>query len=165
MENRKRDTLNDVLISPDLIALGLEAASDQEAITALSRLLYQRGLVKDSYAEAVCMREERYPTGLQFEKMGVALPHTDAIHVNRQAIAIGILDRPVAFCAMGMPEKTVEVSLIFMLAVSKPEKEAVFLSNLIDIFQNPDNLEAIRCAVTEEEAAQKFRHMFGNESI
>ena len=38
-------------------------------------------------------REERFPTGLDTGNFGIAIPHTDGIHVNKPAIAIAILSK------------------------------------------------------------------------
>ena len=80
--------LGDVYISPELILMDIEAKTDQEAIEILAKHLYEKGIVKESYIDAVKEREKVFSTGLNFEEMGIAIPHTDSIHVNRQAIAV-----------------------------------------------------------------------------
>lgn len=146
-------------ITPELVALDLQPSSAREAIAVLSNLLYHQGAVKSSFGEAVWAREEKYPTGLLFDAMGIALPHTDAIHVCHQAMAIGILKNPVPFHRMGLPEETVEVSMIFMLAVDQPEKEAAFLATLIELFQKKENLETLYRGKTGEEVCRMFQNM------
>lgn len=160
MDSRSLCLAKEVWVSQDLVVARIESDSDEEVLAGLSGILYEQGAVEESFAEAVAARERRYPTGLQFAEMGVALPHTDAVHVNHQAVAIGILERPVQFCAMGMPGTQIEVSLVFMLAVAEPEKEAPFLASLIELFQDAGNLRRLHSASTPEEAAREFRHMF-----
>ena len=50
-----------------------------------------------------------------------------SIHVNRQAIAIGVLKKPVSFCHMGMPEVPVETEMMFMMAIEKPDSQVEWL--------------------------------------
>lgn len=154
------NVLDDIVVSPELVMMGMEAATDQEAIGLMARMLYEQGYVKESYIQAVKDREKEFFTGLGFEEMGVALPHTDAVHVNRQAIAIGILKNPVRFSTMGELDGTVDVRLMFMLAIKKPDKQLDFLSHMIDSCQKEGNLLGICSAAGPEEAAKRFKDFF-----
>lgn len=160
MDNQEKNGLGDILIAPELVILDLDAATDQEAIDQLAHRLLEQGVVKESYIPAVKQREVDFCTGLDFEAMGVALPHTDSIHVNQQAIGIGVLKHPVTFHAMGMPDETVEVSIMFMLAIQKPDAQVTFLGKMVEVFQEPGCLESVRSAATPQEAAETFRHFF-----
>jgi len=165
MDYQERDWFGDILISPEIVLLNMEAASDMDAIDQLASHLYGKGIVKESYIPAVKQREVDFCTGLAFKTMGVALPHTDSIHVNQQAVAIGVLKEPVPFHAMGMPEEIVDVSMLFMLAIQKPDAEIAFLGKMIEILQEDGCLETIRNAPTPEETARVFRGFFEeNES-
>lgn len=154
------NALGNVLISPELVLMDIEANTDQEAIDILARHLYAKGIVKESYIEAVKAREKVFSTGLGFEEMGIAIPHTDSEHVNTQAIAIGILKKPVHFCHMGMPEVPVEAEMMFMMAIEKPDSQVEFLSKMMDIFQTEGRLRGIKACKTPEEAAAKFKAYF-----
>ena len=141
-------TLGDVYISPELILMDIEAKTDQEAIEILAKHLYEKGIVKESYIDAVKEREKVFSTGLNFEEMGIAIPHTDSIHVNRQSIAVGILKEPVKFCHMGM------------MAIEKPESQVDFLGRMMDIFQSEGYLRGLKACATPEELAEKFGKSF-----
>lgn len=120
------------------LLMPLQADTKEDAIIKLGTLLLQNGYVKDSFIPAIIAREAEYATGLPTGDVGVAIPHTDAIHVNRQAVAVGILENPVPFCIMGDPDCTqVDVSIIFMLAVPDKDKVMVMLQQLMEII--PDN--------------------------
>ena len=152
--------LGDVYISPELILMNIEAKTDQEAIEILAKHLYEKGIVKESYIDAVKEREKVFSTGLNFEEMGIAIPHTDSIHVNRQAIAVGILKEPVKFCHMGMPEEPVKCEMMFMMAIEKPESQVDFLGRMMDIFQSEGYLRGLKACATPEELAEKFGKSF-----
>ena len=57
-----------------------------ETLEAMGKLMVEKGFVKESYIEAVQEREKVFPTGLPMEALGVAIPHTDSIHVNKKAV-------------------------------------------------------------------------------
>mgnify|MGYP001285322374 CR=1 FL=1 len=98
------------MLDRDLTFWDLEADPDVDAIAFLADALRQKGIVKDSFKSAVIEREKAAPTGLETERIGIAMPHTTEEHVNRKGLAVGFLKRPVAFRAMGMPEKEVDTS-------------------------------------------------------
>ena len=64
------NVLDDIVVSPELVIMGLEAETDQEAIGIMARMLYDQGYVKESYIQAVKEREKEFFTGLGFEEMG-----------------------------------------------------------------------------------------------
>lgn len=154
------NALGDVYISPELVLMDIEAETDQEAIEILAKHLYEKDIVKESYIEAVKAREKVFSTGLDFEEMGIAIPHTDSIHVKRQAIAVGILKKDVQFCHMGMPEIPVNVEMMFMMAIEKPESQVDFLGKMMDIFQTEGNLRGLKSCTTARELAERFKEFF-----
>jgi galactitol PTS system EIIA component len=122
----------------------LIAENKEEAIQKLGNLLLVNGYVKDSYTPAVIAREKEFATGLPTPEIGVAIPHTDAHHVLKQAVAVGILPNPVSFCEMGDTEDTpVSVRVIFMLAVPDKNKVMTMLQQIIGIIQSQDFLKEI----------------------
>jgi PTS system galactitol-specific IIA component len=135
-DNRWFNEVN--LLSP------LDASNKDEAIEKLGTLLLSNGYVKDTFVPAVRAREQEFATGLPTGVVGVAIPHTDAHHVLKQAVAVGILPTPVEFCEMGDPEdKPVDVRLIFMLAVPDKNKVMTVLQQVIAIIQSQDFLTSL----------------------
>ncbi|WP_313577678.1 PTS sugar transporter subunit IIA [Lacrimispora sp.] len=163
MADKAENVLDDIAVVPGLVIMDLQAETNQDAIKAMSSLLFEQGYVKESYIEAVKEREKVFYTGLGFEELGVALPHTDAVHVIHQAIAIGILKKPVAFKTMGELDGTVDVKLMFMLAINKPDKQLDFLSSMIDSCQKPGKLLSVYNASAPEEAVELFKGFFKKE--
>lgn len=157
VESQYDADLQDIKIDPELVIMNLEASSDQEALEILARRLFEKGYVKESYVQAVKNREKTFPTGLEMNDTGIALPHTDSIHVNQQAIAIGVLKRPVAFVEMGTESDPVNVELMFMLAVKKADSQVNFLGRLLDAFQKAGRLKDIKNAATPEEITMLFK--------
>lgn len=152
--------LNDMHIDASLVIRHLHASSDQDALDQMANMLYKEGIVKESYIPAVKQREVEYSTGLQCEDMGVAIPHTDSEHVNVQAIGIGILDEPVQFAQMGMPEIKVDVRIIFMLAIKEPHKQMEFLQALMAVFAGSGKLPKLLDLDSNEAVVTTFTSFF-----
>lgn len=136
---------------PEVILTEIEAKTDQEAIGILAGCLYERGFVKESYIRAIQEREKEFCTGLAFDEMGVAIPHTDTCHVKRNALAVGILKKPVIFRHMGAPDIPVRTELLFMMALGENAAHLEFLGEFLDAFQKKGCLRTLKAAATEEE--------------
>lgn len=156
------ELLNSMRIDDSLVIRHLKAVSDQDALDKMANMLLSKGIVKESYIPAVKEREIVYSTGLACEDMGVAIPHTDAEHVNIQAMGVGILDEPVQFAQMGTPEIKVDVKIIFMLAIKEPHKQMEFLQALMGIFAEAGKLNRLLETKDEQEIVSVLREYFEN---
>lgn len=141
--------LNENLEKGYLIAK-VDTTDKFETLEAMSKVMVEKGFVKESYIEAVQEREKVFPTGLPMEAFGVAIPHTDSIHVNKKAVMCGIMEKPVEFVVMGNDEERVQVEVIFMLAILKPDDQIAMLAQLVETCQNVSVLETIREAKDTE---------------
>ena len=135
--------------SKDLILINLKAASAEEAIRALSCRLEENGYVKTSFCDAVIEREKVFATGLPVDPMGVAIPHTDAEHVNQMAIALGVLSSPVKFGLMG-GEGEVEVDLVFLMALDNCASQVSMLQSLAEFVNKDGFVTRIRTLQDEQ---------------
>ena len=136
------------------ILVKARAESAEEIIRRLGELLYQNGYVKDSFTQAVLDREVIYPTGLQTQLLGFAIPHTDTEHVNRPAVAVATLEGTVNFRAMDNPEVLVPVSIVMMLAISDPKSVVNVLRKVISILENEPALRGLAAASSAREVRE-----------
>lgn len=139
------------LLHEELMLLDYEAKNKDELLKNLASILKERGYVKESYIEGVLEREKVFPTGLNTNGVKVALPHTDAKHVNKPAILVAKLKEPVTFKEMGMSGRDVEAELIFMMAVKNPDEQVKTLSNLMSILSKKDMLVSLYNCKTKSE--------------
>lgn len=110
--------------------------SQEEALRKLAGEFVAKGLVKDTFPQAVIDREKSYPTGLSINGIGVAIPHTDGIHIIEPQIGFMTLQKPVIFKDMGDISNEVEVSALFMLGLVKSEQQLDMLGKLVGLFQD-----------------------------
>ncbi|HLR34755.1 MAG TPA: PTS sugar transporter subunit IIA [Tissierellales bacterium] len=139
------------IFKEDLIFMNIKGKDRNDVLSILATELYDRGYVKDTYKDAIIQREKNNPTGLPTMGVKVALPHTDTIHVNEPAIALGILEEPVIFEDMGSGEE-LEVEIVFMLAVKNPSAQVKVLKKLIDLFQDSEFLISLKNSENKSEA-------------
>jgi PTS system galactitol-specific IIA component len=151
---------DNLLLDPSLVRVRLTAQDKKDAIHKLSQLLYQHGCVTETFEEAVLAREKTFPTGLPLP-IGVALPHTDAEHVRRSALAIGVLDRPITFGEMGSFTGQVEVCIICILAVKQADSVVRVLKELVEAFRERDVLEQIQNASDPETVVNVIEQRIG----
>ncbi|MCL5045994.1 MAG: PTS sugar transporter subunit IIA [Actinobacteria bacterium] len=148
----------DWILRADQIALHVRAATWEEAIRRLARPLKDRGYVKDSYSDAVVAREREFPTGLLVGDTNVAIPHADAEHVMTSSLAVGFLEYPIKFQRMDDPAESVDVGVVFLLAVANPDEQTDALSKVMDLIRDQDFLKAGRSFRSTEEALAHLSH-------
>ncbi len=141
-------------LNPELIFTDLEVKNSDEVMKTIGSEFTRLGYTKDSYVEALIEREKEFPTGLdvEMENLGVAIPHTSVEHVNRTGTAIAVLKNPVTFHAMGGDEdETVQIGIVFMLAVVDPNKHIDKLQRIIALIQDQELLKKLAKAGSKEE--------------
>ncbi|QBS36611.1 PTS sugar transporter subunit IIA [Thermaerobacter sp. FW80] len=148
------------MFSRELIMLDLDVADAQGAIRALGSRLRECGHVAETFVDAVLDRERTFPTGLP-TRIPVAIPHTDAAHCYKPAIAVGVLRHPVEFGEMGNPQGTVGVRAVFLLSIPDPSQQVDCLRALVEAFQDPHFLPALVGSRTTDEAWQVCQRTFG----
>lgn len=146
-------------LNKDLVYFFKDFVERDDAIKKLASLLKENGFVKNSFTEAVIKREIIFPTGLPTEPIGIAIPHTDAEHVNKGAMAVGILSEPVVFNEMGNLDSTVNVSIITMLAISNPDALIPILMQLARTFQDKEFLGELKSAATKDKVLDLYRRI------
>ena len=151
MSQSDNESLEGLAIRDDTILVNAAAASSEDIIRQLGALLQANGFVKDTFTQAVLDREKAYPTGLQTNILGFAIPHTDTKHVNSPALAIATLSQPVVFQAMGDPETSVGVQVVMILAIREPKAVVHVLRKVISILEDSEALTGLLGATSREE--------------
>lgn len=129
----------------------VEASSSKEVIKIAADELYRRGIVKEDFFEHVLLREKEFPTGLATDKYGIAIPHTDSKYVNRSQIEFVSLKSPVKFKNMGNMSEDVEVTHVFMIAMSQSHEQAETLAKLMGMFSDEELMQRMyECSSKEE---------------
>jgi PTS system galactitol-specific IIA component len=135
--------LGDYLV-PQAVVLGMEAQNAEEVIRKLGTGLLNAGFVRDSFIDAVIDREKTMPTGLPLGgEYNAAIPHADIEHVIMSGVGIATLKQSVAFHNMLTPEETVDVQLIFILALHRPGAQVKMLQGIAAILQDPKLVDTL----------------------
>lgn len=131
-------------VDKKVVFINLEDTGKIEVLKKMADRLCKEGYVKESYIQGILKREKIFPTGLQAEGCGVAIPHTDVEHVNSPMIAVATLKNTVEFNMMGGErDDKVDVKIIFMLAMKDGNAQLALLQKLMEIIQDRELLEKI----------------------
>ena len=131
------------MIEESLIFPQLKVENQQQLFEIIVNKMLEKGYVKKGFFEALCEREKAYPTGLQINGIGFAIPHTDPQHVNETKIAVTTLETPVKFADMTNPNNLFDVELVFVLGTGGQDKHIDMLQNLMELFQNTDQCKEL----------------------
>nr|WP_153862694.1 PTS sugar transporter subunit IIA [Fundicoccus ignavus] len=130
-------------MNDELIFINESFNSSEELFKFVGEKASSLELVNSGFVEAITKREGEYPTGLQLEKFGVAIPHTDAIHIKDEFISIITLREPVAFKPMDGSSDNVKVNLVFVLGLKKPEGQLGSLQTIMQVIQDETKVQNI----------------------
>lgn len=130
--------------------------NNKEVLSSLADYLIEEKMVKPSFKNAVLEREDSYPTGLQFDGYGIALPHTDSEHVIKSQIAIMTLEKPVKFIEMASTDKEIDVKTIFMLALKDSNQHIKILQKVMELLQDKEAMSKIESFDDSKESLDKL---------
>ncbi|WP_248921960.1 PTS sugar transporter subunit IIA [Olsenella intestinalis] len=140
------------LFRPELVFFDFEATDEWDFFAKMSDTLKEKGYVRDSWHDAICAREKSFPTGLQFEKIGVAIPHVDPENIVKPYIAIIKPKAPIDFAPMAdMVDHPVHTELIINLGLlAHAEDQVAVLQAMMGIFMDEEATAEIMSQDTPE---------------
>lgn len=141
-------------LKEQLIFTDLEAKTYEDVMDQVGGAFIKEGYCKETYRNALKEREAEFPTGLDIDGIGVAIPHTDVSHVNKQGTAIAVLRNPVTFVQMGTDDEKTDVRLIFMLAVKEPSTQIDKLQRILAVIQDKETLKQLLEVKQKEEIVE-----------
>lgn len=138
------------------VRTGITFDSSQQALAHIGKEMLAKGVVHDSYPQALVEREASFPTGIALvERHAVAIPHCEAVHAKSPAIYLIRPDKPVMF-QQADDDEEIAVSLIIALIVENPAAQLKLLRRLFSELQNPSTLDALLSA-PDAELAIRFQ--------
>ncbi|HEX5352095.1 MAG TPA: PTS sugar transporter subunit IIA [Trichococcus sp.] len=137
-----------------------DVSSKEVAFQMLADELLENNCVNQDFLANIIKREEIFPTGLEINGIGVAIPHTDSEYVKESQVGFMSLEKPLSFLEMGTNDKEVPISLLFMLALKEPHEQLEMLQRLIEMFQQEGVLELLM-KVDQKEAYQEIIQKYG----
>ena len=132
-------------IRPELIFVHENFHSSKDMFETIYKKAFELGYVHDTFFNKIIEREKNFPTGLQLEKMGIAIPHTDAECIKKEFVAI-VTTEPISFVSMEDFNQSVAAEIAFVLGLKEPHAQLEMLQSLMSLLQNSELLAQIRNA-------------------
>ncbi|OUP10388.1 PTS sugar transporter subunit IIA [Collinsella sp. An2] len=151
-------TVDTSLFTPELVFFDFEATDRFDFFSKMSKILMEKGYVKESWLDAIETREKNYPTGLAFEHISVALPHVDPEHLIKPYIAVIKPKEPVIFEGMAGIGGDIPAELIVNLGLlAHAEGQVAVLQALMGVFMEEETVADIRAQTTPEGMAETMK--------
>lgn len=138
-------------LTEKLIFTQNQYASSSDLFQAVYDVALKADYVREDFLDRVKEREATFPTGIQLENLGVAIPHTDAECVLEEFVAVVVSREPVAFQSMEDITVTVPASLVFVLGLNQPHAQLEMLQSLMGLLQNEELLKELLAATSAED--------------
>lgn len=147
----------DILDIEHVIIFNDANISQEDVIRALGERLIQTGCIEEQYVSEVLEREKHYPTGLEIGEVNAAIPHAVPDFVKQPSIAVGIVKQGVAFRNMADPSQSLDVHVVFLLAMTNPESQLKMLEQTMALIQDKQQLLRLASCEQAEEVIQVFQ--------
>ncbi|BCU81329.1 PTS galactitol transporter subunit IIA [Polycladomyces abyssicola] len=118
----------------ELIFTDVVYADREDLLEKISRYLWEKGFVKESFREAILERERKYPTGLRILPHHVAIPHIDPEHIKTPFIAMVRPKQSIEFIEMATHDQVIDARLVFVLGLKQSADQVELLQSLIELF-------------------------------
>ena len=138
-------------ISEPLIFTQASYQTSDDLFEWVSKQAFQLGKVRADFLDRVKEREATFPTGIQLENLGVAIPHTDAECVLEEFVAVVVNQEPVEFKSMEDINQSVPASIVFVLGLNQPHAQLEMLQSLMGLLQNDAVLKDIIAAASAQD--------------
>lgn len=151
------------LLKPELVFFDFEAEDYRDFFKKLGEKLAPQGYLNDSWYDAIVKRESSYPTGLEFDKISVAIPHVEPENIAKPYIAVIKTKAPIPFAAMAdMVDHPVQTQLIVNLGlVAHDEDQVAVLQAMMGMFMDGDAVADILSQTTGEGMVEAFKRYIG----
>lgn len=97
---------------------GISFVDRSEVLTHIGNEMLAKGVVYDTWPQALIAREAEFPTGIMLEQHAIAIPHCEAIHAKSSAIYLLRPTNKVHF-QQADDDNDVEVSLVIAFDCGK----------------------------------------------
>ena len=135
------------VITPEVINLNVECDNWEEAIKAGAKILIDKGYIEYSYEKAILEKIKELGTYMVITP-NIVLPHARPEDgVNKTSFSLVTLKNPVNFGN----DKNDPVKLVITIASENNKDHIKFLSEIVDLLRNKEDLQKIFATTSKEE--------------
>lgn len=143
--------MNSEMIKKELVELDFEVRDQKDYFEKMAKKLQSLGYVRDSFLNAILIRENKFPTALPLEPYIVAIPHVEPEHVIKPFIAASRLKNTIEWREMAANENVLNTKFVFMLGFLQYTDHVNLLQVLIENFQKNELMDKLINAKDKDE--------------
>lgn len=151
------------LIEEDYIWVDEKLNNEKDVFKKVNEKARTDNKVKETFFEALCARENEFPTGLNLGQYAIAIPHTDSEHVLSEFVAILIPEKNVTFQGMEDPEEEIHADIIFVMALKESNHHLTILREIMSLIQNEEIIQELIEVKNKKEIIQILERVDFNE--
>lgn len=148
-----------MIIEKDLIYFEKEINTKNELFEFMFKELFKKNYVTKEYLSKIIEREKKYPTGLQLERINIAIPHTDPICSKENKLFIIKSKNPIPFIN-AETGKEIGVNLILGLIFKSGDNQMDILKKIGEFLQKEEYQNKILNCKKQEEFYDIMKNLF-----
>lgn len=127
------------MIDNQNIYLDIDVPNYEKLFIKMNEIFLKRDYVNNQYLDMILKREKNYPTGLNFGKYCISIPHTYPECIKEEKIVFIRLVNPINFIEMGSTDIKLDVKVVVMLLIKRGDKQVDLLLKLMKLFEDENN--------------------------
>lgn len=135
----------------DLVFIHSSASTSEEVFKQVADRAMSMDMITEAFLQKITEREKNFPTGIETESFGVAIPHTNPEYIKKQFIAVITSKEGVLFNRMDDANAQVHAKVIFVLGLNEPHSQLESLQGIMAVLQNDDKIQQILDSTSVEE--------------
>ena len=133
-----------------LIDIENKSSTEDELFESVASVAHSKGYVRSDYKQGLQLRENKFPTGLIFPKLNLALPHVDPEFVLKPFIYVVRTNSEIPWRQMGDMQQMTTRNFLF-LGIKEPSQQVGLLAQLMSAFKDSTFVSAFLKANTPEQ--------------
>ncbi|ARY90598.1 MULTISPECIES: PTS sugar transporter subunit IIA [Lacticaseibacillus] len=125
------------MFSKELIDLNNPSTSSRELFDSVASVAHDKGYARKDYGKGLIDREAKFPTGLMFPSLKIALPHVDPEFVLKPFIYVVKTNTPIGWKQMG-DMKPMSTNNFLFLGIKEPSKQVGLLAQIMSAFKDQE---------------------------
>ncbi|RXT58458.1 PTS sugar transporter subunit IIA [Lacticaseibacillus chiayiensis] len=129
--------MHESMFSKGLIDLSNQSTSSRQLFDSVASVAHKKGYARKDYGKGLMDREVKFPTGLMFPSLTIALPHVDPEFVLKPFIYVVKTNAPIKWKQMG-DMKPMSTSNFLFLGIKEPSKQVGLLAQIMSAFKDQE---------------------------
>lgn len=149
-------------VEKSLVFFNKKFSTQNELFDFIADELEEMNFVTEDFREAIKLREQSFPTGIQLSNMNLAIVHTEASYSKTDKLVVLKLQEPLLFKDIVTLEP-LQVNFVIGIVLQDSKKHLEVLQKVSDFLQNEEMIQVIQQVSNQDELTKIIKGHFNQK--